>query len=150
MLPLRLAVIRLPRRLSSVLGLKCPETNTARPGALLNHPPVPEVDDAAAIRGILLRVRNLNYRGAAVVQLFEHIHDLSALIGVQIAGRLVGEDELGIRDDGAGYADELLLPARQLVRVESLFAYDLEPVEHVADYTLALGFFYVSVRERNI
>ena len=50
---------------------------------------------------------------------------------MEVAGRLVGQYQLGAGDDGARYAYELLLPARKLVRVEVLFAYDAEAVERV-------------------
>ena len=56
------------------------------------------------------------------VEALEQLHDLLALARVEVAGRLVGEDHLGLRDDRARDADQLLLAARQLVRVEILLA----------------------------
>ncbi len=67
------------------------------------------------------------------VEALEQLHDLAALAGVQVAGRLVGEDHLRAGDDRAGDGDQLLLAARELVRVEVLLPDDLEAVEDVAD-----------------
>jgi hypothetical protein len=56
-------------------------------------------------------MRDLHDRGAFAVELLEELHDFLALVGVQVAGRLVREDQLRIGDDGARDADELLLAA---------------------------------------
>ena len=67
----------------------------------------------------------------------EQLHDLPALLGVQVAGRLVGEDQLRAGDDGPRHRHQLLLAARELVRVEVLLPDDLEAVERVADDRVA-------------
>ena len=85
-----------------------------------------------------------------LVQRAEQLHDLLALRRVQVAGRLVGEDHLRVRDHRARDADQLLLAARELVRIEILLADDLEAVEDVADHALALLPADVAVRERNL
>ena len=42
--------------------------------------------------------------------------DLGAGAGVEVAGRLVGEDDLRLRGEGAGDGDTLLLPTGELRR----------------------------------
>ena len=59
------------------------------------------------------------------VQLLEQLHDLAALLRVQVAGRLVRQNHLRVRDDRAGHRHQLLLSARQLIRIEVLLADDL-------------------------
>src|SRR5690606_16111915 len=49
-------------------------------------------------------------------ELGEQLHHLVAVGGVEVARRLVGEDERRRGHDGAGDRDALLLPARELLR----------------------------------
>lgn len=48
------------------------------------------------------------------LQLIKQTHDFFGGAGIQIAGRLVGDDQGWVGDDGAGNADALLLPAGEL------------------------------------
>ena len=80
----------------------------------------------------------------------EQLHDFLALRRVQVAGRLVREDDLRIGDHRARHADELLLTARELIRVEILLPDDLKPIEDVGDHALALLAAHIAVRERNL
>src|SRR6266436_1890555 len=100
---------------------------------LADHPAVLELDDAMTIHGVALGVGDLNDRSPSVVEALEELHDFIALRGVQVAGGLVGEDELGILNDRACYANELLLAAGKLVGEEIFFADDVEAVENVAN-----------------
>ena len=54
---------------------------------------------------------------ALVVELLEHAHDLDAGAAVEIAGRLVGEQQGGLVGERAGDGDALLLAAGKLVRL---------------------------------
>src|SRR5438045_607773 len=54
------------------------------------------------------------------------------------------------RTCGARDADELLLSARQLVRIQVLLADDLEAVEDVGHHALTILAAHVTVRERNL
>ena len=56
------------------------------------------------------RLTELTHRGAHERQ------DLGAGAGVEVAGRLVGEDDLGTAGEGPGDGDALLLPAGQFRR----------------------------------
>src|ERR1700682_617401 len=100
---------------------------------LADHPSVFELDDAVAEGGVALGVSDLNDGGAAFVQALEELHDFVALSGVEVAGGLVGEDELGVLNDRARDPDELLLTSGKLVGEEIFFADDVEAVEDVAD-----------------
>src|SRR5437763_17048195 len=68
---------------------------------------------------------------------------------MQIAGRLVGEDEFRIGDNGARDGDELLLSTGELIREEVFLADDAETIQHVSDDSLALALLYVFIRERD-
>src|SRR4051794_1957395 len=106
--------------------------------SLLDDPAVAEVDDAGAVGGVGLGVRDLDDRRPAFVELLEQLHDLLALARMQVARRLVREDDLRVGDDGSRDGDELLLAARELVRIEILLLDDRELVEDVAHHALAL------------
>ena len=56
------------------------------------HSAVQEVDNVCAVGGILFRVGHLDDRHSFVVLLFEEFHDLFALPGVEVTGRLIGEE----------------------------------------------------------
>jgi len=47
----------------------------------------------------------------------EEVHDLDAGFAVEGAGRLIGEEDIGIIDEGSGDSDALHLAAGELVRV---------------------------------
>ena len=52
-----------------------------------------------------------------VAELLEERHDLDAGLRVEVAGRLVGEDDLRLADQRARDRDALLLAARELAGV---------------------------------
>ena len=61
------------------------------------------------------------------------------MLGVEVAGRLVGEDQLGVADQGAGDGDALLLAARELARPVLGAVGDADLVHHRVDARAALG-----------
>src|SRR5580704_6159965 len=124
--------------------------DSARNRALIGDPTIDDVDDPVAVFRVPLVVRHLDDRRAGVIQLLEQIHNLLALAGVQVAGRFVGQNDLGIGHDGAGDGNQLLLSAGKLVGIQILLADDLETVEHVANDTVALGFLDVAVGKRDV
>jgi len=103
-----------------------------------DEPAVRQLNDAIAVGGILFGVGDLDDGGAGIVQSLEELHDLFALNGVEVAGRLIGEKELWILDDRASHTNELLLPARKLIWEKIFFADDVETIESVADEAGAL------------
>src|SRR5688572_33088053 len=72
----------------------------------------------------------------------EQLQDREDLVGggaVEVAGRLVGEQELWIRDDRAGDRDALLLAARHLARAVLHAVAEADARERGLDPTRALG-----------
>jgi len=68
-------------------------------------------------RGDVGVVRDEHDGPTAPVELPEERRDLGAGMAVEVAGRLVGEDQRGLRDQGAGDRHALLLPAAELGRL---------------------------------
>ena len=77
--------------------------------------------------------------GAFAVELGEEFHYLLAVLGVEVTGGLVGEDELGIGDDGAGDGHPLLLTSGELLWEVGGTVGDVHALEDVAYHLLALG-----------
>ena len=59
-----------------------------------------------------------HYDGAAIllVELVEQVHDLDTHLGVQVTGRLIGEDDVGVTYDRTGDGHTLALTAGELRR----------------------------------
>ena len=115
-----------------------------------NDEAIAELNDAVAVGRVDVRVGDLNDRRAASIQGLEHLHDLLALVRVKIAGRFVGQDQLRVRDHRPGDADQLLLPAGELARIQILFPDDVKSIQRVADNRIAPGLVHVPVGKRNI
>ena len=69
---------------------------------------------------------------------------------MEVAGRLVGQDELRLGDDRARDADELLLSTGELARVEIFFPDDREAIEGVGDKRGAFGFAVTAIGKGNV
>ena len=88
------------------------------------------VDEAQGARV----VRHHDDRLAEVVlELAQQREDRLGVARVEIAGRLVGDDQIGIGDDGARDGDALLLAARERARVV------VEPLVEADDAQRGLG-----------
>src|SRR5262249_24183826 len=76
----------------------------------------PIAHDYVALRvsGDVLFVGDHDDRDAALVELLKYCHDRDAGAAVEIAGWFIGEQYLGLIDQGAGGGDTLLLAARKL------------------------------------
>ena len=61
-------------------------------------------------------MRDEDKRDALSVEIIEDAQDLLARFRVEVSGRLIGEDELGTRAQGASDRNALLLATRQFVR----------------------------------
>src|ERR1041384_422896 len=107
-----------------------------RDGLVIHHPAVLQLHDAVAVLRILFRVGHLHDRRPLAIQGAEELHDLACLRRVQVAGRLVGQNELRLGPDAASNPDELLLPAGELVGVEILLPHDLEGIQDVGYHPL--------------
>src|SRR5437762_5476543 len=85
---------------------------------VVQHDAVAERDDARAVLGDVGLVRHQHDRDAALyVQLLKNAHDLDAGLRIEVAGRLVGEQQRRAVHRRAGDGDALLLTTRELVRV---------------------------------
>ena len=117
---------------------------------ILDDPAVEKVDDAVGIARVALRVGDHHDGGALLVQLGEQVHHLLAVLGIEVASRLVGEDELGVGDHGAGDGDALLLSARELLREVLGAVGDGHSLHHGRDPLLALRGADVQVAQRQL
>ena len=96
------------------------------PAALLDDPAVGEEQDPVGHRRSAGVVSDHHDRLTVVTDGAEQLEDLAARPRVEVAGRLVGEDDLRPGDERARDRDALLLSARQLRRtmVEPVFEPD--------------------------
>ena len=88
-------------------------------GALRNCPiiddhAVTHEDVALRVGSDVLLVRHHDDCNSAFVELLENCHDLDARAAIEIAGRLIRQQDLGIVDQRACYCHALLLPTREL------------------------------------
>ena len=77
-------------------------------------------------------VRRDQHRDADFVEALEDVHDLDREVRVEVAGRLVGDQQRRLADDRARDADALLLAGRQLDRTVLLAAEQAHLVERGA------------------
>src|SRR3970040_1186624 len=71
-------------------------------------------------------------RDADVVEALEQSHDLERQLRIQVAGRLIRDDDVGAARHGARDADALLLPRRQSNRRGAFSVEEPHPVERGA------------------
>ena len=84
--------------------------------AIRHHTPVSEIDGPHSPGGNVPLVRDNEHRDAAIsAKAREHFHHLLAGRRVEVARRLVRQQELRVVDEGVGDGDTLLLPARKLI-----------------------------------
>ena len=96
-------------------------------------PAVVEADDPVAVLGDVRLVRDQQHRDAALlIQTLEDVHHLDAGARVQVAGRLVRQEDGGLVDQGAGNRHPLLLAARELVREVIHPVVEPDRVQHLA------------------
>ena len=84
---------------------------------------------------------------AFVMDLFKFFHDEGRGARVEIAGWLVGEDNLGLVDESAGDSGALLLAARELVGVIIFFFFETEAVEGFGGANETTGFVVAGIDE---
>ena len=90
----------------------------------LDHAPLHLVDEAGL-------VRRHDDRGAAGVDAGEQLHDVDGCRGVEVSGRLVGQQHLRTVHERPGDRDALLLTAGELVREPLLLAGEADEREHL-------------------
>ena len=84
------------------------------------------------------RVRDHEDGGALLVELEQHLHDLVAVLGVEVARGLVGQDQVRLVDQRARHGHALLLAARELRREVVAAVGDIHLLEHRLDARAAL------------
>ena len=70
-----------------------------------------------ARRGVRVVRHHHDRLAVLAVERLQQIEDLVAGLAIEVAGRLVAEQQRRVGDDGAGDADALLLAARELARI---------------------------------
>src|SRR6476646_5189917 len=84
-------------------------------GGVADDLPVLQRDQPVGVGGGDRVVGDHHHRLAELVdRLAQQLHDVGAGLGVEVAGRLVGEDDGRFADQGAGDGDALLLAAGEL------------------------------------
>src|SRR6185437_10699389 len=75
---------------------------------------------------------------------------LRTVLGVEVAGRLVRENQLRIAHHGAGYGDPLLLAARELRGLVLLARPQIDQLQNFTHAGLALPTRYVLIEQRQL
>ncbi len=88
------------------------------------------------------------HRDADRVESLEQVHDLEREVGIEVAGRLVGDQDGRLRDDRARDADALLFPGGQLEREGALAAEQPDLVERRAHALVHFAPRHAADRER--
>ena len=80
----------------------------------------------------------------------EHVHDVRAVAAVEVARRLVGEDQRRIVDERARDRDALLLAARELVGVLLRARVEPHELEHLAHSSGPAGARHLLIAQRQL
>ena len=108
---------------------------------------VEHVDDAGGVGGEGGVVGDHDDGVAEGVNITEFFHDDVGGAGVEVAGGLVGEDEAGVGDEGAGDGNALLLTAAELPWHVVLTFLEMEMFKDVAGHEEAAIFVKSGVDE---
>ncbi len=116
---------------------------TSRPvvgsGEIALHEAVAQPDDPPCPAGDIILVGDHDDGIAAAVELVEDLEDLVARAGIEVAGRLVGEQDQWRVGEGAGDGDALALSARELVRLVAHAIGQPDPLDRLLGETAALA-----------
>src|SRR4029077_11737989 len=115
-----------------------------------DHPTVPHLESAGSVRRVGFRVGYLHDRRALPIQFTEEFHDFPGLSGMQIASRLVGQQQRGLVNDRARDPHQLLLSTRKLAWVKVFLGDDLKTIENVRYQALPFGAGNIFVRKRQV
>src|SRR2546430_571674 len=110
----------------------------SRIGCIADQPSVPHLNGAASIGRVRFRVGDLHDGRSLMVQVTEEFHDFLGLAGMQIPGRLIGEQERWLVDYSTCDSHQLLLAAGKLAGIQVFLGHDLEAIEFVRDHDLPL------------
>ena len=93
---------------------------------------------------------DLDNRRALIVQFLQQIHDFFSLAGVQAAGRLISQNQPGLCNDGSRNRHKLLLPTRELTRIEILLPDYVKFVQYIGHNPLANRRFDITIGKGEI
>src|SRR5438132_6121299 len=79
------------------------------------NPSIPNMNDARRLPRHIILMRDNDDRVAMVVQVAEEVEDLAAGLRVEVAGRLVGQQQRRLVHQRAGDGDALALSSGQLI-----------------------------------
>src|SRR5262245_12486208 len=99
---------------------------------IVHNPAVAEHHRALGVLGDVLLVRDQDDSLAVVVESLKDRHDLFRRLRVEVAGRLVGQDQLRVVDQSPRDRDALLLAARELARMVILAAFEADDRQALA------------------
>src|SRR5471030_3101647 len=119
-------------------------------GLFFDDASVEDVNAAVGVTGVARVVRHHADRGAGAVQLAEEVHDRFAAARVEVAGRLVREQDERLAGDGARHGDALLLTARELAGQMLRAMRHPDALERRFDALLALGGLHAAIGERQL
>ena len=109
---------------------------------------VEQIDDPVGETGIVLGVSHHDDRGPFPVQFGEQLHHFGSVLRVQVTGRLIGEDDLRIRNDSTCDGHTLLLSSGKLLREMARAVADVHPFQDIVHHLLTLAGFYFQVGKR--
>ena len=111
---------------------------------------VEEVDAAIGVPRVAWVVGDHADRRAGLVELAEELHDRFAALRIEVAGRLVGEQDDRLAGDRARHGDALLLTAGQLARQVFRAVRHAHALEGVGHTLAAFGRPHPAVGERQL
>ena len=100
-----------------------------------------------AVAGVMFGVGNHYNGGALFVEICQQLHYFVTIGGVEVTSRFIGEDELRVIYDGAGYCDTLLLTTRELLWVVVTAVHDLHFIQYDFHPLFSFRSFYTQVDE---
>ena len=110
-----------------------------RRAQLFDPPRVHHHDAVAQLHGLFLVVGHADHGGAALAQYGPHLGaQLFAKAAVQAGKRLVHEDQVGLRGQGPGQRNALLLSAGELVRIPSVVSFQVNHPQRRRHLLLAM------------
>src|SRR5690242_19763075 len=84
------------------------------------------------------------------IELLHDVHDLLAVLGVEVGGWLISQDKLGMGRQRSGDGDALLLPAGELIGTMMGVVQESNGLQHFVDALLAVGGFDAGQEQRHL
>ena len=116
-----------------------------------NDETILQCDDAFGITDDA-RVMGGKHKGhtSLFVETLHNVHDLFAVLGIEVGGRLVSQDELGVGSKRPGDCDALLLSAGELIGAVMGAVGESDCFQHFIDAFLAIRGFCAIQQERHL